>query len=123
MKDGARSRNIWIHNPVLYQLSYQHQILVESSGVEPEYLVFQTSAPTVYANFPYVKEICPDLPQEMDFTLPLTTPIVNNWLSIDKALICAVHCAYTVLIANWGNELPLLSFLEHFRAHGLSYLG
>ena len=29
-------------------------IMVESSGVEPEYLVFQTSAPTVYANFPYV---------------------------------------------------------------------
>lgn len=27
--------------------------MVESSGVEPEYLVFQTSAPTVYANFPY----------------------------------------------------------------------
>ena len=24
VSDGARSRNIWIHNPVLYQLSYGH---------------------------------------------------------------------------------------------------
>ena len=27
VSDGERSRNIWIHNPVLYQLSYGHHLL------------------------------------------------------------------------------------------------
>ena len=35
-------------------LSYSRHILVESPGVEPSYLDFQSSAPTAYANFPYV---------------------------------------------------------------------
>ena len=35
VSDGARSRNAWIHNPVLYQLSYKHHLLERYTGLGP----------------------------------------------------------------------------------------
>ena len=94
VKDGVRSRNLWIHIPVLYQLRYQHHIMVESSGVEPECLDFQSSAPTVYANFPYSEWEPRFLSRDTPFTS--YTTLVDRQSSISLLTLSDLHGTFFI---------------------------